>query len=195
MAINWQRTGGIVMRFTLNRAALLVAGVALASAPAPTLAAPTRDEVLDVLLGCAKIPDLMARVGCYDTNIRTIAPDASTAPADRPVVPPPVSSPVIAPAKPRPQREAQAAQPAPRPAAAASQSGSVTAIVAAVAERGPGEYLVTLEDGSAWEFTDTMSQAYRPPQRASTVEIERGALGSYRLRYDRQQPVRVRRVR
>ena len=53
----------------------------------------------------------------------------------------------------------------------------------------------TLEDGAQWLFAEGVSSSYRVPRAGSVVEIERGALGSFLMRFDDQAPVPVRRVR
>ncbi len=62
-------------------------------------------------------------------------------------------------------------------------------------EREPGVYLVTMEDDTQWVFNESVSSTYRVPEVGSTVEIERGALGSYLLRFNNQGAVQVRRIR
>ena len=61
--------------------------------------------------------------------------------------------------------------------------------------RGPGIYAFTLEGGAQWQFSETVGSSYRVPRVGSTVEIERGSLGGFLMRFDRQQSVPVRRVR
>ena len=71
----------------------------------------------------------------------------------------------------------------------------VSVQVAQVTERQPGTYLVTLSNGAQWLFAESVSSNYRAPRRGQTVSIERGALGGYMMVVDRQQGVRVTRVK
>lgn len=168
--------------------------IALAMLPLPAAAQATRDEVLDALVACGRIADVMARVACYDSNIGKVP--ARAAP------PPPVAQRAApsgdiargAPAAPVPAARA-AVPPAVAARPAAPQASRYTAKIASVQDRGPGVYLVTLEDGTAWEFAETVPLSYRSPVRGADVEIDRGALGGTRLRFDQQQAVRVRQVR
>ena len=50
-------------------------------------------------------------------------------------------------------------------------------------------------DGSQWTVVDEAPFGYAEPRAGSSVRIEPGSLGSYLLRYDSQQSLRVRRVR
>ena len=79
--------------------------------------------------------------------------------------------------------------------APAGELEQIRARVSAVAQREPGIYLVTLEDGAQWLFSESVSFSYRPPRAGSSVEIERAAMDSFLLRFDNQQSVRVRRLR
>ena len=198
------------MSITVRRAMVIAAGAAvLASASAPAAAQTDPRVVLDTLVECSKIEEVMARVACYDTNIRpAVGTTAATAPQQNAVprqnaAPQPRPAPPAAPAAtasvpPTTTREAVAAESArspQRPAARSDERARTSHTVTAVAERGPGAYMLTLEDGTQWEFAEDKGLSYLAPRRGSTVEIERGSLGSYRMRFDAQQPVRVRRVR
>ncbi len=72
---------------------------------------------------------------------------------------------------------------------------SINARVSSVRQRQPGIYAFTLEDGAEWIFTNSVSASYRPPQAGSVVEIRRGSIGSFLMRFDNQESVRVRRQR
>jgi len=205
------------MSIRVRRAVLLAAGAGLIGAlPTLAIAQVNRDAVLDILIECSKINDVAARVACYDNNIRplaqTVAPQVppQAASSQRETVPigptreaevrrgsepspPPRSAPSaasVAGAADVPPRSAPASRVSPTPPAAAAQ-----AIVAEVVERRPGAYLLTLQDGAQWEFAEDVPISYRPPVRGSQVEIERGSLGGYRMRFDGQRAVRVQRVR
>lgn len=181
------------MLITLRRTLLAATGVATFAAPMPAVAQVDPDIALDTLRECGKIDDPAARFACYDANIRHV--DAAVEPPAPPQgeAPQPGSAPVVSVgAASSAEAPARARQ---RLAAPADALAAGTPIVAAVAERGPGAYLVTLEDGAQWEFAEDMGLGYRAPRRGSTVEIKRGTLGSHRMRFDGQQPVRIRRIR
>jgi hypothetical protein len=181
------------MPITLHRTLLVAAGAAaLLGVSAPAQAQSDRDRLLDALLDCAKISGLEDRVACYDGNIHNAGPAIAAA---VPAIGAAPAGPVLArsaPGAPAPRQDARPQQGA---AAPAGPAGDVQATVASVVERAPGIYLVSLADGAVWEFQDAVPLSYAPPSRGATVEIKRGALGGYQLRFDRQQPVRVRRVR
>lgn len=164
-----------------------------------------RNVAINILAECAKIGDAPARVSCYDNNIR-VAGSAVAAPISREgqsqsgsnsaLANPGGSTTRPAPARP----ELRASTPGnPRPlqgfGVGASETTRITATVASATERRPGAYLVTLQDGAQWEFVEDVRATYEAPARGSTVEIERGPFGNFLLRFDRQRPVRVQRVR
>lgn len=193
------------MSITVHRAMLTAAGAAmLAWAPTPASAQVDRDIVMNIMMECAKIGDPTARLACYDNNIRSAGASVAAAVPGQSPVPQGGGAPVASGGTAgfglntaHPQEGAvsrENASPQQGLGASTSQASRITPTVAAVATRGPGAYLVTLEDGARWEFAEDMPLSYRPPQQGSTVEIERGTLGSYLLRFDQQQPVRVRRV-
>ena len=176
------------MSITVHRAMLIMAGAAV-FAWAPALGQADRNIQPD----CATIGDPAARLACYDEKNRSTGETvAIPAPAQRQM---PQAGNAPAPAQPVVAAPRQSARAPQRPAAAAVQPARMTPIVTAVAERGPGAYLLTLEDGAQWEFAEDMDPTYHAPERGSRVEIERGVLGTYRMRFNGQQPVRVRRVR
>lgn len=189
------------------RKILLAASVAaMASSPIPASAQVDGAIVLNILRECAKINDANARLACYDNNIRS----AGGAPAAAASFGMPQQNRNASPSS-------QAASPAPAPAqsqAAAPAAGfggetlrttktqtqaqredGITATVRQVAEREPGTYLLTLEDGAQWLFAESVSRNYKVPAPGSVVSIERAALGSFTMRYNNQAVVRVRRVR
>jgi hypothetical protein len=64
-----------------------------------------------------------------------------------------------------------------------------------VVQREPGIYLITLDSGAQWLFTDSVPFSFRVPRKGDSVDISHAALGSYLMRFDDQQSVRVRRVK
>lgn len=155
--------------------------------------------VLNILRECAKIENQSARLACYDNNIRS----AGAAPRNTPV--PTAPAPAPAPAAPQgnaapaasstPQGFGAETVRAPRQREQSSTTeNGIRARVTNVTPRQPGIYLLTLEDGAQWVFAEGVTNSYRVPERGSTVEIERGSLGSFLLRFNNQSPVPVRRV-
>ncbi len=65
------------------------------------------------------------------------------------------------------------------PASAASQEPDRIAARAAAraVERQPGIYLLTLDDGTEWQFADSAPAAYDPPRAVPPIEISRASLG------------------
>jgi hypothetical protein len=80
-------------------------------------------------------------------------------------------------------------------AAPGGQLQEINARIASIRPREPGVYAFTLEDGAEWLFAEGVNSGYRVPRNGSVVEIERGGLGSFLMRFDDQAPVPVRRVR
>jgi hypothetical protein len=182
------------MSISVHRVMLTAAGAAvLAWAPVPALAQVDRNIVLNILVECAKIDDPTARLACYDNNIRNAGGTVVAAVPGRGAVPQGGSAPIstggVAGFGRETVRSPQRFQ------LPSGQVASINPTVAAVAARGPGMYLLTMEDGAQWEFAEGTPQSYRAPQQGSTVEIERGLLGSFLLRFNGQQPVQVRRIR
>lgn len=163
---------------------------AAAMAVAWPLPATAQDEDFErtviIMRACAQITDVAARVTCYDN---TMAPAVAQPPAARP----PVATP------PQPQGLG-AEQVVPdrvqaREVARERQAENLVAQVTGVARVSPGIFTLTLADGSQWTFVDEAPFGYAAPRAGSSVRIERGSLGSYLLRYDSQQSLRVRRLR
>lgn len=176
-----------------HRATLLLAAAAsLISVAHPAAAQVPDDVVINIMRECAKIGDPTARLACYDNNIRQAggAPRAS-APSSAPRGGP-------APVAPAPTQtfglENAPAPRAPAPSVPA-QVDEIQARVASVTPRQPGIYLLTMDDGAQWLFAEGVSSQFRLPRQGDTVEIERGSLGSFLMRIDRQKAVPVRRLR
>jgi hypothetical protein len=149
--------------------------------------------VLNILIECSKIGDVTARVACYDNNIGAASSAVATTLPPQSGIAQPGNAPVATAGVAGAAREsARSPQPMTAPAGELTRSASM---VAAVAERGPGAYLLTLQGGAQWEFAEDVPPSYQPPRPGSTVEIQRGMLGSFRMRFDGQEPVRVRRLR
>jgi hypothetical protein len=176
---------------------LLAAAASLIPLASPATAQVPDNVVLNIMRECAKIDDPTARLACYDNNIR----QAGGTPRAAGAVPVPGGG--RAPAVPNTAQSfgiedvRAPSQPA-QPQATRTQSGRVDEIstrVSSIREREPGTYQLTMDDGAQWRFAEGVGLGYRLPRAGSTVEIERGSLGSYLLRFDDQQAVPVVRVR
>ena len=179
--------------------AMLAVGTALtlaSAAPAQAQATGDRDRAL---VGCSVVKNKADRLACFEAVAREVPRSAPSAAAEAP-------QPVAAAPAP-----AAAAQPS-APRAAATDFGSetvrtpvreresrperpdkITARVASVTPRAPGMWRVTLDNGATWDFAESVSD-FRVPGAQDEVEIRRGALGSYLMRFDKQPAIRVARV-
>ena len=180
----------MVRAFTLVSVAL---PLALVASPA---AAQVSDEIIvNILRNCAQIDDPTARLACYDNNIRA----AGAGPRNS--VPGAMAAPDGGRGTPMDSGRATGfgSEDIRTPERFASAPGSVAdevrARVADISERQRGVYLVTLEGGAQWLFTESVPCAYRPPRAGDTIEIDRAALGSFLMTFDSQRSVRVERVR
>jgi len=184
---------------TAHRAiALLAAAAGCASATMPASAQVADGIVLNTLRECARIEEAGARLSCYDNNIRASAAGERAPEAARGVDVPQAgqAAPRAAAGRgvagfggedvrvPRQSAGAQASAPA-------SQSSRVTR----VDPREPGVYLLTLDDGTQWQFAESVDRSYRVPRNGDGITINRGALGGYLMRFNDQMGIRIRRIR
>jgi hypothetical protein len=177
-----------------QRVAIVLAGsTALALVPSPAAGQVSEGAVLGIMRECSRIDDPSARLACYDNNMR------SAGGAVRSTVPGQVQvqgggGAVFTDG--RPAGFGREDLPVPESARAATFGpDEIVATVTEVTPRGPGIYAFTLSDGAQWVFTESGGSTYNPPRRGSEVEIIRGALGSFLMRFSNQPAVRVRRVR
>lgn len=182
-----------------HRAKFLGATIAMAGSGAlllsgaPAGAQIDQDTAVNILRECAKIDDPTARLACYDNNIRNLGGSPRVAVPGRTPSPQGGGAPVAASG---PQGfGAEAVRTRERFSTPAGQLQEISARIASIRPREPGIYAFTLEDGAEWLFAESVSSSYRAPRAGSLVEIERGALGSFLMRFDNQNPVPVRRVR
>lgn len=180
------------MKFTRARVAAVTA-TALAALPLAATAQADRSAVLNILVECAKIDDPTARLACYDNNIKAAGGVARATVPGRDRVQ--GGGAPIAGNTGTTGFGGESVRTADRFDRPAGQIQSIRPKITAVQPREPGIYLVTIEDGAQWQFADAVSQSFRIPRVGSIVEIERGALGSFLMRIDGQEGVRVRRVR
>jgi hypothetical protein len=182
------------MSIKAERVIILAAGiVALVFSAAPASAQASREAVLNVLVECAKIDDPTARLACYDNNIRNAGGVL------RNTVPGRVrvqggGAPLAQAEGPEGFGREDLKNGAPYERGG-PRVNSIRPKVTAIVERAPGIYMFTLEDGAQWVFTHGMTISYRVPRVGSIVEIERGAIGSFLMRFDGQESVPVQRVR
>ncbi|MFC3099513.1 hypothetical protein [Altererythrobacter lauratis] len=184
-----------------HRAAAVLSGTfvcafALAALATPGAAQIADDVAINILRECSRIDDPSARLACYDNNIRNVGGAA------RNTIPGQVQA--QGGAAPAVVGNAGGVSgfgredvrtPERFNSAPAGEAFSINARVSSVRQRQPGIYALTLEDGAEWIFSNSVSASYRPPQAGSVVEIRRGALGSFLMRFDNQESVRVRRQR
>jgi hypothetical protein len=182
---------------TAPRAFLLVTGAAMAVTAMPAFAQVDPSITLNIMRECAKIDDPTARLACYDNNIRAAGGNPRSVPGQ--MARPNGGGAVINQGAPSGFGADDIKSPD-RFRSYSEQGGSggpreVSSRVSGVAEREPGVYLVTLEGGAQWLFAESTSRSYTPPRRGDTVRIEHGALGSYLMVVNRQQGVKVTRVK
>lgn len=176
-----------------HRVAIVFAGSsALACLPVPAAAQVPEGVTLNILRECSRIDDPSARLACYDNNMRSAGGQARTTVPGRlqvqggGAVNTDASSPSGFGLENRPVPQAARVE--------AIGPDEIRATIASITQRSPGVYAMTLEDGAQWIFTESVSSSYLPPQRGSRVEIRRGAMDSFLMRFNNQQSVRVRRV-
>ena len=181
---------------TAPRAFLLLTGAAIAVSAPPALAQVPESVTLNIMRECAKIEDPTARLACYDNNIRAAGANPHSVPGQMGVprgggaVVNPNSvggfgaEDVKTPDRFHPYGEGSSRGPS-----------QITAQVAAVRERQPGIYLLTLSDGAQWLFSEGGGPAYRPPRKGDSVELQHGALGSYLIVVGNQAAIHVTRVK
>lgn len=147
------------------------------------------EAIVKMMRECATITDVPARVSCYDNTIDAERLIGGSAQAG---------------SEPAPGTPGTSAQRAggfgadslrqPRPSSDAEDQ-QVTLVVTAAQRLQPGIYLLTLEDGSQWQFVDAVPLSYDNPRAGSQIELARASLGSFQMRYASQRPVRIRRLR
>jgi hypothetical protein len=139
------------------------------------------------LVACAARADDAERLACYDAAVEGLSPEAKAAAAGR-----------AAAAQALAAERAKAKQ-----AAAADRFGreglrlpgrrepeglqDVTAELAEMLRDGFGKAVFVLDNGQIWRQTD--GPAMPPVRAAETVQVKRGALGSYRLVVPRMKRV------
>jgi hypothetical protein len=180
-----------------QRAILFVAGAALSAIAMPAAAQVPDNIVLNIMRECAKIDDPTARLACYDNNIRSAGGNPRNVPGQGPVVRGGGAPNAGNPGGPEGFGADSMRDPERFETYEARGQGpdEISTRVTAVSERQPGIFLVTIEGGAQWLFTESVKSNFGPPTPGDSVKIERGALGSFLMQVDGQQSVRVRRIR
>jgi hypothetical protein len=172
---------------------LLAAAASTLPFAAPVSAQVADGVVINIMRECAKIDDPTARLACYDNNIRQ-AGAAPRASAPGQVQIPQGSGAAVAANSERGFGYEDVRTPE-RFQTPPGEAQQINPRVSTIRPREPGVYLLTMEDDTQWLFAEGVSSSYRLPRTGSTIEIERGALGSYLMRFEGQVAVPVRRVR
>ena len=173
-------------------AAFTVLPAAAAAAQEPP-AAPQRPEVFEALVRCRAITEDVARLQCFDAaaaNLQQAAERRDVVLVDRQQV--------------RQTRRRLFGLPIPSLGDIFGGGGGdddeededevnfIESTVASAHQAGYGRWVVRLQDGSTWAQTDNEPLASRP-RTGQPVRVERGALGSYRMRVNNQPAIRVQR--
>lgn len=159
---------------------LLLAGTASAAPP------PSRAPVVQSVLDCRKVEDGPARLACYDKAVDGMA--QAEAKGDLVTID-------------REQRRAVRRQvfglnvPSFTLFDRGEKPDEVNRLNAKVAEafrNHDGKWVIKLEDGARWRQIDD-NDLFRTPHEGSTADIMRGAIGSFFMKLDGQQAIRVHR--
>jgi hypothetical protein len=188
--------------FAQRLAIVLASSTVIAFLPVPAAAQIADDVVLNILRECARIDDPTSRLACFDNNIRNAGPNSrSTIPGQvraegGPGVTLNSNGQSLTPGGSGATgfgRE-DVRTPERFNAAPDGEAEAIAATVQSVTQRGYGIYVLTLSDGAQWIFTDAVNNTYTVPRRGSRIEIRRGAIDSFLMRFNNQASVRVRRV-
>lgn len=171
--------------------AALLAGMPAAAALAQPRGAQQPPELFQALVRCRTIADDAARLQCFDAAAAAFEQAA----ARRDVV-------VVDRAQVRESRRRLFGLALPRlpifgggddEQREADEVDSLEGVVASAFQNGHGQWVVRLEnEGGTWSQVDNSTLALRP-RPGQPVLINRGAMGSYMMRVNRQPGIRVRR--
>lgn len=172
----------------------LLSSAAVALSAAPSVAQVEPGIVLNIMRECAKIADPTARLACYDNNIRTAGANPNSIPGQmaRPSGGGAVANPNAPSGFGADDLRARSPE---RFDPNRNGPTEISSTIAAVKQRQPGIYLVTLSSGAQWLFTEGVGRSFTPPRKGETVRVERGALGSYLMVVGKQQGVKVTRIK
>ena len=179
----------------MNRSTLAIAGVALATAllaspvSGKDRAPPKKSPLIGALAACRQIADSTQRLACFDKASGDLI--AATDKGDVNIVDR---------AELRQARRSLFGFNMPRlPFFSGDESADEAAtklvsMVTAVKEMPHNRYVVRLKDGAAlWETLEAYG-SFHAPKAGDAVEISRGPLGSYIIRFGKQRGVKARRV-
>lgn len=175
-----------IIRYVLVAAAL----AALPGAASAQREARQRPELFEALVRCRAVTEDAARLQCFDA-----AAAALDAAAERREVV------VVDRAQVRESRRRLFGLALPRLPIfggggddddEADEVDHVEGVVASASQNGNGQWIVRLQDGAIWVQTDNNSLALRP-RPGQPVVVNRGVMGSYMMRVNRQPGIRVRR--
>ena len=151
-------------------------------------AAPSRPLAIQHVIDCRKLTENAARLSCFDAAVAAM--DQAEASGDLVSLD-------------RAQRRAARRQAFGLPLPTLSfldrgerpeEADRVVANIASASEDPYGKWTLKLDDGAVWRQIDDTTLD-NPPHPGSTVEIRRGALGSFRLKVDGQFPFKAHRDR
>ncbi len=170
-------------------AALALLPASAAIGQARTEAAQARPELFEALVRCRSLSGDAARLACFDNAAAALQAAAER----RDVV-------VVDRAQVRESRRRLFGLALPRlPIFGGGgddddeeEISSIESNIVSAHQFGYGRWMVRLEDGSTWAQTDDNVIAARP-RAGQPVRVNRGALGTYMMRVNRQPGVRVRR--
>lgn len=167
----------------LATAAAMLAGAAAAQTPADA-----RADLLQRVTACRAMSDDQARLACFDAA--TAALDAAERKGELVVM----DQTQIREAKRRAfgLELGDAFRVFERGEGGAQEVDEVTLTVAQASRGADDRWLVTTTDGQVWRQTEA-GRGARAPQAGSSLEIRRGALGSFFMKIDGQRAVRARR--
>jgi hypothetical protein len=148
-----------------------------------------RPELFEALIGCRAVTEAAARLACFDSAAAALEQAAER----RDVV-------VVDRAQVRESRRRLFGLALPRLPIFGGSDGdgeedevtSLEGVIAHASQNSLGQWSVQLQDGGVWVQTDHNPLALRP-RPGQPVVINRGALGSYMMRVNRQPGLRVRR--
>lgn len=173
-------------KIAILAAAALAATGGAANAQTPTAGNPLVDRVVE----CRAMPDVPARVRCYDEAVDALA--KATASGDVVVVDKEdvrktrrslfgFSLPKL----PLFRGDSTAEEEAP---------DEIEAKIATVRGLGYGKYLIVLDSGARWQTTEPPRGATPDPRPGEAIKISRGALGAYFISVDGRRAVKGMRV-
>jgi hypothetical protein len=158
---------------------IIALGSCVAAACRPAGAAPVPEN----LLACAKMPDPMVRVRCYDAQIaamtgaRESAASAATAPAP-PSTRAPTAAPAPVPAAPS-AKFGEEQLPSTARAAPTAEDAALVSNITAIRPVRESVFLISLANGQVWRQDGSqLTVLFRV---GNEVRIERGAFGSYHM--------------